>query len=83
MCARGGGDAPHSTLCGAASVASNSPRVGNVSGRNGRCRKGVDPVLDGYPKLIAIDEEPDDEIVHGRRLGKADRATDEPFNPGP
>jgi pyruvate/2-oxoglutarate dehydrogenase complex dihydrolipoamide dehydrogenase (E3) component len=25
----------------------------------------------------------DDEIVHGRRLGKADRATDEPFNPGP
>ena len=40
-------------------------------------------MLDCYPKLIAIDEEPDDEIVHGRRLGKADRATDEPFNPGP
>jgi hypothetical protein len=40
-------------------------------------------VLDCYPKLIAIDEEPDDEIVHGRRLGKAYCATDESFNPGP
>ena len=27
-------------------------------------------MLDGYPKLVAIDEEPDHEIVH-RRLGKA------------
>jgi len=49
----------------------------------GRCSKGVDLVLDGYPKLVAIDEEPDHEIVHRRRLGKADRATDEPFNPRP
>src|SRR5215813_9479974 len=49
----------------------------------GRCSKGVDLVLDGYPKLVAIDEEPDHEIVHSRRLGKADRATDEPFNPRP
>ena len=40
-------------------------------------------MLDGYPKLVAIDEEPDHEIVHRRRLGKADRATDEPFNPRP
>src|SRR5438105_7297378 len=48
-----------------------------------RCSKGVDLVLDGYPKLIAIDEEPDYEIVHSRRLGKADRATYEPFNPRP
>jgi hypothetical protein len=40
-------------------------------------------VLDGSPKLVAIDEEPDHEIVHSRRLGKADRATDEPFNPRP
>jgi hypothetical protein len=40
-------------------------------------------MLDGYPKLVAIDEEPDHEIVHGRRLGKADRATYEPFNPRP
>jgi len=36
-----------------------------------RCRKGVDPVLDGYPKLIAIDEEADHQIVYGRRCGKA------------
>jgi hypothetical protein len=40
-------------------------------------------VLVCYPKLVAIDEEPDHEIVHGRRLGKAYRATYEPFNPGP
>ena len=40
-------------------------------------------MLDGYPKLVAIDEEPDYEIVHGRRLGKTDRATYEPFNPCP
>jgi len=46
-----------------------------------RCSKGVDLVLDCYPKLVSIDEEPDHEIVHGRRLGKADRATYEPFNP--
>src|SRR5262245_57959550 len=53
--------------------------------RRGRgwCSKGVELVLDGYPKLVAIDEEPDHEIVHSRRLGKAARATDEPFNPRP
>ena len=38
---------------------------------------------DEEPKLIAIDEETDDEIVHGRRFGKAYRATHEPLNPGP
>ena len=48
-----------------------------------RCSKGVDLVLDGYPKLVAIDEEPDHEIVHRRRLGKADRAAYKPFNPRP
>jgi hypothetical protein len=37
-------------------------------------------MLDCHPKLVAIDEEPDHEIVHSRRLGKADRATDKPFN---
>ena len=40
-------------------------------------------MLDCYPKLIAIDEEPDDEIVHGRRLRKAYCATDVSFHPGP
>jgi len=33
--------------------------------------QGVDLVLDCYPKLVAIDEEPDHEIVHGRRFGKS------------
>jgi hypothetical protein len=36
----------------------------------GRCFKGVDPVLEDYPKLIAIDEETDHQIVHRRRFGK-------------
>ena len=40
-------------------------------------------MLDGYPKLIAIDEEADHQIVHGRRFGKANRTAHEPFNPCP
>jgi hypothetical protein len=40
-------------------------------------------MLDCYPKLIAIDEEADHQIVHSCRLGKAQRAAYEPFNPGP
>jgi hypothetical protein len=38
---------------------------------------------DEEPKLIAIDEEANHEIVHGCRFGKAHGATYEPFNPGP
>ena len=38
---------------------------------------------DGEPKLITIDEEANDEIMHGRRFGKADGAAHEPFNPSP
>ena len=49
----------------------------------GRCSKGVDLVLDGYPKLVAIDEESDHQIVHGRRFGKANRAAHETLNPCP
>ena len=48
----------------------------------GRCYKGVDPVLEGYPKLIAIHEEANHQIVHRRRLGKANRAAHETFDPG-
>ncbi len=51
--------------------------------RRGRCRKGVDPVLEGHPKFIAIDEEANHEIVHRYRFGKAHGATYKPFNPGP
>jgi hypothetical protein len=40
-------------------------------------------VSDCYAKLIAIDEEPDHEIVHGHRLGKANRMAHEPLDPGP
>ena len=34
-------------------------------------------------KLVAINEEPNHEIVHRRRFRKADRATDEPLDPRP
>ena len=40
-------------------------------------------MLEGSPKLIAIDEEADHQIVHGCRLGKANRATYEPLDPSP
>jgi len=38
---------------------------------------------DEEPKLIAIDEETNDQIVHRRRCGKANRATHETLDPGP
>ena len=38
---------------------------------------------DEEPKLIAIDEEANHQIVHGDRFGKANGATYKPFNPGP
>ena len=40
-------------------------------------------MLEESPKLIAIDEETDHYIVHGGRLGKANRAAYEPLDPGP
>src|SRR5215475_58008 len=38
---------------------------------------------DGSSKLIPIDEQPNHQIVHLFRLGKAQRATNQPLNPGP
>src|SRR5215813_5829000 len=49
----------------------------------GRCRKGVDPVSYGSSKFIAIDEQPNDQIVHALRLGKTDGTAHQPFDPGP
>src|SRR6266568_5767407 len=37
---------------------------------SGRCFKSVDSVSDCPPKLVPIDEEPDDQIVHLFRLGE-------------
>ena len=51
-------------------------------GNPGRCRKGVDPVLEGYPKFIAIDEEAQHQIVHRCRFGKTNRATHQTLDPG-
>jgi hypothetical protein len=45
--------------------------------------KGVDPMLEGYSKLIAIDAEAQHQIVHRRRFGKAHDAPYEPLDPGP
>ena len=49
----------------------------------GRCFRAVDSMSDEEPKLIAIDEETNDQIVHRRRFGKAHRATHETLDPGP
>ena len=38
---------------------------------------------EGSPKFIAIDEEPNHEIVHGSRFGTANRAAYEPLDPSP
>ena len=48
-----------------------------------RCLKGVDSRSKGAPEFVAIDEQPNDEIVHALRLGKAQRTTHSPFDPGP
>ena len=41
------------------------------------------PLSDGSSKFIPIDEEPNHQIVHAFRLGKAQRATNQPLDPGP
>jgi len=38
---------------------------------------------DGSSKRIPIDEQPNHQIVHLFRLGKANGATHQPLNPGP
>ena len=38
---------------------------------------------DEEPKLIAIDEEANHQIVHGDRFRKVNGTTHKPFNPGP
>ena len=38
---------------------------------------------DEEPKLIAIDEEANHQIVHGDRFGKTYGAAHQPFDPGP
>jgi hypothetical protein len=40
-------------------------------------------MLECKPKLVAIDEETNHQIVHGRRFGKADRAAHQTLNAGP
>ena len=49
----------------------------------GRCFKPVDPVSDCPPKLVPIDEEANDQIVHLFRLGETDRAADQSLDPRP
>lgn len=38
---------------------------------------------ESLPKLVPIDEQPNDNIMHLDRLGKTDRLTGQPFDPGP
>jgi hypothetical protein len=47
---------------------------------HGRCLTGVDFPSDESPELIAVDKQPDDQIVRAFRLGKTDCATHQPLN---
>ena len=49
----------------------------------GRCSRAVDSMSDGSPKLVAIDEETHDQIVHGCRFGEANGAAYKPLNASP
>jgi len=50
---------------------------------SGRCLTGVDARSKGLSEFISIDEESNHEIVHALRLREAQRAADEPLDPGP
>jgi len=43
-----------------------------MGSRMGRCFKAVDPVSEGKAKFIAIDEQPNYQVVHLFRLRKAE-----------
>src|SRR5262245_38115322 len=49
----------------------------------GRCCRAVDSMSEESPKLIAIEEEADHQIVQGCRFGNANRATYESLDPCP
>ncbi len=49
----------------------------------GGCFKGVDLPSDGPSKLVAIDKEPNHQIVHTLRFRETDRPTHQPLDPGP
>src|SRR5262245_60713898 len=46
-----------------------------------RCFRAVDFMLDGYPKLIPINKQSNDQIVHGFRFGETDRPAYQPLDP--
>src|SRR5262245_46819587 len=46
----------------------------------GRCFRAVDAVLDGSPKFIAIDEQPNHQVVHMLCLRKTDRPAYQPLD---
>src|SRR5712692_3996874 len=78
---------PKNTYSGVQPAWSTPDRIGWTKplhrGAGRRCLTGVDSISKGLPEFVSIDEEPDHEIVHALRLGEAQRAADEPFNPRP
>src|SRR5262249_1996179 len=50
-------------------------------GMSGRCFRAVDAMSDGPSKLIAIDEQPNHQVVHALCLGKTDRPPYQPLDP--
>src|SRR5437870_13760410 len=64
-------------LCGSASMSQNDFKT------SGRCLTGVDTGSQGLSEFIAINKESDHEIMHALCLGEAQRAANEPLDPGP
>ena len=56
-------------------------RVHQAQTRQGRCFRAVDAMLDGSPKLIAIDAQPNHQGVPRLCLRKADRPAYQPLDP--
>src|SRR5215475_7957841 len=48
---------------------------------SGRCFRAVDAMSDGSPKLIAIDEQPNHQVVHMLCLRKTDRPAYQALDP--
>ena len=46
-----------------------------------RCFRSVDFMSDGHPKLISINKQPNDQIVHAFRFGETDRPAYQPLDP--
>src|SRR5690349_23739866 len=63
------------------STTSSRPPSSDSPYKKRRCFRAVEAMSDGPSKLIAIDEQPDHQVVHALCLGKTDRPADQPLDP--